>query len=111
MPSKASPRCCGSDADGGDRGAELAASHPRARGKARCLSILSGAHLTLFPRVKKLLDQAGRSDILLTGGGIIPPEDVAALEQQGVGRLFGPGTPTSELVKYIEEWAAQRVSA
>jgi len=75
------------------------------------LSILSGAHLTLFPRVKKLLDQAGRSDILLTGGGIIPPEDVAALEQQGVGRLFGPGTPTSELVKYIEEWAAQRVSA
>jgi len=75
------------------------------------LSILSGAHLTLFPRVKKLLDQAGRSDILLTGGGIIPPEDVAALEQQGVGRLFGPGTPTSALVKYIEEWAAQRVSA
>jgi len=75
------------------------------------LSILSGAHMTLFPRVKKLLDQAGRSDILLTGGGIIPPEDVEALEQQGIGRLFGPGTPTSELVKYIEEWATQRVSA
>jgi len=75
------------------------------------LSILSGAHMTLFPRVKKLLDQAGRSDILLTGGGIMPPEDVATLERQGIGRLFGPGTPTSELVKYIEEWAAAHVSA
>jgi methylmalonyl-CoA mutase C-terminal domain/subunit len=75
------------------------------------LSILSGAHLTLFPRVKKLLAEAGRDDILVTGGGIIPPEDMAALQQQGIGRLFGPGTPTSELVKYIEEWAAEHVSA
>ena len=75
------------------------------------LSILSGAHLTLFPRVRKLLDDAGRSDILLTGGGIIPPEDMAALESQGVGKLFGPGTPTSELVRYIREWAAQHVQA
>jgi len=75
------------------------------------LSILSGAHLTLFPRVKKLLVEAGRDDILVTGGGIIPPEDMKALEQQGIGRLFGPGTPTSELVKYIEEWAAEHVSA
>jgi methylmalonyl-CoA mutase C-terminal domain/subunit len=70
------------------------------------LSILSGAHMTLFPRVLKLLHAAGRDDILLTGGGIIPPEDMAALEQQGVGRLFGPGTPTSELITYIEAWAA-----
>ncbi len=75
------------------------------------LSILSGAHMTLFPRVKKLLAQAGRAEILVTGGGIIPPEDMEALERQGIGRLFGPGTPTSELVKYIEEWAADHVSA
>jgi methylmalonyl-CoA mutase, C-terminal domain len=75
------------------------------------LSILSGAHLTLFPRVKQLLVAAGRDDILVTGGGIIPPEDVTALRKHGIGRLFGPGTPTSDLVKYIEEWAAQHVSA
>ena len=75
------------------------------------LSILSGAHLTLFPRVKQLLVAAGRDDVLVTGGGIIPPEDVAALRNHGIGRLFGPGTPTSDLVKYIEEWAAQHVSA
>ena len=72
------------------------------------LSILSGAHMTLFPRVQRLLTDAGRSDVLLTGGGIIPPEDAAALEGQGVGKLFGPGTPTSELVRYIADWAAQR---
>ncbi len=70
------------------------------------LSILSGAHMTLFPRVRALLDEAGRSDILLTGGGIIPPEDIEALSQQGVGRLFGPGTPLADLVDYINEWAA-----
>jgi methylmalonyl-CoA mutase, C-terminal domain len=72
------------------------------------LSILSGAHMTLFPRVQALLRQAGRTDVLLTGGGIIPPEDMTALEGQGVGKLFGPGTPTGELVKYIEAWVAQR---
>jgi len=75
------------------------------------LSILSGAHLTLFPRVRALLDQAGRDDIMVTGGGIIPPEDMETLQKQGIGRLFGPGTPTSDLVKYIEEWAAEHVSA
>ena len=75
------------------------------------LSILSGAHLTLFPRVKQLLVDAGRDDVLVTGGGIIPPEDIATLRQQGIGRLFGPGTPTADLVKYIEEWAAEHVSA
>jgi methylmalonyl-CoA mutase C-terminal domain/subunit len=73
------------------------------------LSILSGAHLTLFPRVKQLLDERGRGDVLITGGGIIPPEDVQALERQGIGRLFGPGTPTGDLVRYIEEWAAAHV--
>jgi len=75
------------------------------------LSILSGAHMTLFPRVRKLLDAAGRRDVLLTGGGIIPPEDMIALEQQGAGKLFGPGTPTSDLIKYIQEWAAEHVAA
>ena len=74
------------------------------------LSILSGAHMTLFPRVRKLLLDAGRADVLLTGGGIIPPEDVAALERAGIGKLFGPGTPTSDLVHYIEGWAAEHVS-
>ena len=75
------------------------------------LSILSGAHMTLFPRVRKLLLEAGRTDVLLTGGGIIPPEDVTALERQGIGKLFGPGTPTSDLVHYIEGWAAEHVPA
>jgi methylmalonyl-CoA mutase C-terminal domain/subunit len=75
------------------------------------LSILSGAHMTLFPRVRKLLDAAGRQDVLLTGGGIIPPEDMTALEQQGAGKLFGPGTPTSDLIKYIQEWASEHVAA
>ena len=73
------------------------------------LSILSGAHMTLFPRVKKLLDEAGRPDILVTGGGIIPSEDMEELTRQGVGRLFGPGTPTTDLIAYIEEWAAAKL--
>jgi methylmalonyl-CoA mutase C-terminal domain/subunit len=67
--------------------------------------------MTLFPRVRKLLDDAGRSDILLTGGGIIPREDMESLERLGVGRLFGPGTPTSDLIGYIESWAAQHLKA
>ena len=73
------------------------------------LSILSGAHMTLFPRVASLLKDAGRDDVLVTGGGIIPKEDVASLEQQGVGKLFGPGTPTSELVAYIRTWAKEHL--
>jgi len=73
------------------------------------LSILSGAHMTLFPRVRTLLTEAGRPDILLTGGGIIPKEDMEALEQLGVGRLFGPGTPTSDLIQYIEVWAGEHL--
>jgi methylmalonyl-CoA mutase C-terminal domain/subunit len=65
--------------------------------------------MTLFPRVRRLLDEAGRQDILLTGGGIIPREDAEELERQGVGRLFGPGTPTGDLIGYITEWAAVHV--
>jgi methylmalonyl-CoA mutase C-terminal domain/subunit len=72
------------------------------------LSILSGAHMTLFPRVLELLRAEGREDILLTGGGIIPKDDMESLHKLGVGRLFGPGTTTGELVKYIKEWFAER---
>ena len=72
------------------------------------LSILSGAHMTLFPRVRELLAEQGREDILITGGGIIPKEDMDALHQRGIGRLFGPGTPTSELIDYIREWFTER---
>ena len=72
------------------------------------LSILSGAHMTLFPRVLELLRQQGRDDILLTGGGIIPKEDMAALQAMGAGKLFGPGTATSDLVDYIRAWFAER---
>ncbi len=73
------------------------------------LSVLSGAHLTLFPRVVDLLRQAGRGDVLVTGGGIIPREDIQTLATRGVGRLFGPGTPTAELIDYIRSWAAEHL--
>ena len=68
------------------------------------MSVLSGAHMTLFPRVKALLDELGADHILLTGGGIIPEDDVADLEFEGIGRLFGPGTSTSDAIAYVKEW-------
>jgi len=68
------------------------------------LSILSGAHMTLFPKVLHLLKGRGAENILLIGGGIIPEEDAAKLKAMGIGRLFGPGTNTSEIVKYIESY-------
>ena len=68
------------------------------------LSILSGAHMTLFPRVHDLLKAEGRDDILVTGGGIIPKEDMESLSARGIGKLFGPGTNTGDLVDYIREW-------
>lgn len=71
------------------------------------LSILSGAHMTLFPRVLALLKEEGRDDILITGGGILPKEDMEALQAMGTGKLFGPGTPTSDLVDYIRTWFAE----
>ena len=75
------------------------------------LSILSGAHMTLFPRVKRLLDEKGMDDVLVTGGGIIPEEDMEVLRNEhGVGRLFGPGTPTSDAVDYIRSWFEERRS-
>lgn len=72
------------------------------------LSILSGAHMTLFPRVLQLMRERGIGDVLLTGGGIISKEDMAALKAQGVGELFGPGTPTGAIVEYIRSWVAGR---
>jgi methylmalonyl-CoA mutase cobalamin-binding domain/chain len=67
------------------------------------LSVLSGAHLTVFKRVRELLNQQGLSDTLLFGGGIIPPEDITELEKSGVDRIFGPGTPTAEIVAYVQQ--------
>jgi methylmalonyl-CoA mutase C-terminal domain/subunit len=71
------------------------------------MSILSGAHMTLFPRVRELLEAEGAGHILLTGGGIIPEEDIDTLTKLGVGRLFGPGTTTSDAVEYIRGWFAE----
>lgn len=68
------------------------------------LSILSGAHMTLFPRVQKLLLENGMDDVLITGGGIIPQEDVEELQALGIGRLFGPGTATADAAAYIRSW-------
>jgi len=72
------------------------------------LSILSGAHMTLFPRVRDLLTEAGRSDVLVIGGGIIPQEDIEGLEGKGIAKLFGPGTASQEIVEYITSWAQNR---
>jgi len=68
------------------------------------LSILSGAHMTLFPNVLKLLKKQKAIDILLFGGGIIPEEDKKKLYKSGVGKLFGPGTPTTEIVDYLKKY-------
>jgi methylmalonyl-CoA mutase C-terminal domain/subunit len=73
------------------------------------LSILSGSHMTHFPRVLELMEANGMTgDVLLTGGGIIAEEDMEKLAGMGVGRLFSPGTPTEEIVRYIREWHASR---
>jgi methylmalonyl-CoA mutase C-terminal domain/subunit len=71
------------------------------------MSILSGAHMTLFPRVRELLEEEGADHVLLTGGGIIPEDDMKALEAQGIGKLFGPGTPTGEAVQYVKDWFSE----
>jgi len=72
------------------------------------LSLHSGAHMTLFPRVLELLRAAGLGHVLLTGGGIVPEKDREALRALGVGRIFGPGTPTADLAAYIREEVARR---
>jgi len=72
------------------------------------LSILSGAHMTLFPRIKAELEKRGMGHVLLTGGGIISREDMQALLEVGFARLFGPGTPTEEIAQWIEQEMAAR---
>ncbi|MEE9166441.1 MAG: cobalamin B12-binding domain-containing protein [Candidatus Neomarinimicrobiota bacterium] len=71
------------------------------------LSILSGAHMTVLPRVIELMKENGLEDVLLTGGGIIPEKDTKALAKLGAGRLFGPGTPIQETVDYIKDWVSE----
>ena len=71
------------------------------------ISILSGAHMTVFPKVLNLMKEQQMDDVLLTGGGIIPEEDMKQLQQMGVGQLFPPGTPTSEIAGYITNWVQQ----
>ena len=71
------------------------------------LSILSGAHITIFPRVLELMKKEGIGDRLLTGGGIIPEEDIKTLMNKGVGKLFGPGTTLKETTEYIQNWAKE----
>jgi methylmalonyl-CoA mutase, C-terminal domain len=69
------------------------------------ISILSGAHMTVFPKVLQLMREKQMDDVLLTGGGIIPPADMSELQAMGVGNLFAPGVPTAEIANYIKEWA------
>jgi methylmalonyl-CoA mutase C-terminal domain/subunit len=68
------------------------------------ISILSGAHMTVFPKLMQLMKDKGLGNVLLTGGGIIPDEDMAALNAQGVGKLFAPGTSTADISEYITGW-------
>lgn len=70
------------------------------------ISILSGAHNTIFPRIIRLMAEKNMSDVLLTGGGIIPPDDMQSLQEQGTGKLFPPETPTLDIVHYIRDWVS-----
>lgn len=71
------------------------------------ISILSGAHMTVFPKVLQLMKEKKLDNVLLTGGGIIPNEDMDELQTQGVGKLFAPGAPTSDIANYITEWVKE----
>ncbi len=75
------------------------------------LSVHSAAHMTLFPKVKRLLDEAGASHVLLTGGGIIPDDDAQKLLDLGVGKLFGPGAPLEDIVTYVRDEVGKRRSS
>ena len=71
------------------------------------ISILSGAHNTVFPKVIALMKAKEMNDVLLTGGGIIPEDDMKVLNEMGVGKLFAPGTATTEIADYINQWVKQ----
>ncbi len=70
------------------------------------ISILSGAHMTIFPKVYQMMQEKGLTNTLLTGGGIIPDEDNAQLSAMGIGTLFSPGANTSDIAAYIKDWVA-----
>jgi methylmalonyl-CoA mutase C-terminal domain/subunit len=74
------------------------------------ISILSGAHMTVFPKVIQLMKERNMNDVLLTGGGIIPDDDIQELTKMGVGKLFAPGTSTTEIAGYISDWIASHRS-
>lgn len=74
------------------------------------ISILSGAHMTVFPKVFSLMKEKGMDDVLLTGGGIIPQEDMKTLRELGIGKLFPPATSTTEIAGYIIDWVKERRS-
>lgn len=74
------------------------------------ISILSGAHNTVFPKVMQLMKEKQMNDVLLTGGGIIPDDDMKALNEMGVGKLFPPGTPTADIAGYIKDWVKEHRS-
>lgn len=135
MPSKIRVLVAKPGLDGHDRGAKVVASALRDRGMeviytglhqtpetiveaaiqedvdAVGLSILSGAHMTLFPLIADLLQKRGAGHVVLTGGGIIPKEDVEALRTHGYAKLFGPGATTDEIADYIESEVARRRAA
>ena len=71
------------------------------------ISILSGAHMTVFPKIIQLMKENEMSDVLLTGGGIIPEDDMKQLNNLGVGKLFAPGTPTADISSYIRDWVKE----
>lgn len=71
------------------------------------ISILSGAHMTVFPRIIEIMRKKEMNDVLLTGGGIIPEDDMEKLQEMGVGKLFAPGTPTSQISEYITAWVKE----
>lgn len=71
------------------------------------VSILTGAHNTIFPKILSLMKEKGMDDVLVTGGGIIPADDMKKLNEKGVGKLFSPGTSTSEIADYIKDWVKE----
>jgi methylmalonyl-CoA mutase C-terminal domain/subunit len=71
------------------------------------ISILSGAHMTVFPKVMAILKEKGMNDVLVTGGGIIPEDDMQTLNDMGVGKLFAPGAATADIASYINSWVAE----
>jgi methylmalonyl-CoA mutase, C-terminal domain len=71
------------------------------------ISILSGAHMTVFPKVAALMKEKEMNDVLLTGGGIIPEDEMLQLQEKGIGKLFAPGTPTAHIANYIKDWVKE----